>query len=206
MKRIAITGNSCSGLHKASEVCGLIDVPVFQADLALKFLLNWREDILSQIRIQFGYNVFVNGTASPQKFDSSEKFDRLIDIAEVDLLLMWESFCDKHSGSQVVAYNSHIVFERGLNDRFDAVVNIYRPQRMRAHDLARQKNISFNQALAMTAQEMDESEKTKKSDYVIHNYDSLSLLTQFEVVRSQVIKGLKPADWTNEASLPATGI
>ena len=206
MKRSAITGSSCSGLHKASEVCNMIDVPVFHADLALKFLLNWREDILRQVRVQFGSNVLVDGTADPKKFNTSEKFDRLLDIAEVDLLLMWEAFCKKHAGSKVVAYNSHIVFERGLSERFDAVVNVYRPQSMRAHDLAKMRNVAFSQALVMTAQEMDEKEKTKRSDYVVHNYDNLSLLTQFEVVKSQIIKGLRPADWVKNPSSHSAAI
>jgi dephospho-CoA kinase len=199
MKKIAITGNYMSGLDKASEVCQMLDIPVFQADLALKFLLNWREDILKQIRIQFGYNVFRNGSVDPEKFKGTDRFDRLVDVAEVDLLLLWESFCVKHSDKVMVAYSSHIVHERdlaqkisgsALNGYFDAVVNVYRPQSWRVADVCKSKSLTHADALTLLSQEMPEDEKSRKSDYVIHNYDSLSMLTQMEAVRTQVLTGL----------------
>jgi len=196
MKKIAITGNYMSGLDKAAEVCSMLDIPVFQADLALKFLLNWREDIMKQVRVQFGYNVFRNGAVDPDKFKGSERFDRLVDVAEVDLLMLWETFCVKHSDKVMVAYSSHIVHERSLSrtikrsaltEYFDAVVNVYRPQSWRVADVCKTKSLSHADALALLSQEMPEDEKTRKSDFVIHNYDSLSMLTQMEAVRSQVL-------------------
>ncbi len=184
MKKLGITGNYCSGLEKASEVCGIMGIPLFEADLAIKFMLNWREDILRQSRIQFGQTIMLNGTVNPNAFNSAEKFDRLLDLIEVDLMLLWESFCKKHGGQEIVAFKSHIIFERSWKSRFDFVVNVYRPQRMRAHDISKMKHITHSQAMVLSSQEMDEMEKSTGSNYVIHNYDSLSFLTQFEVMRS----------------------
>lgn len=186
MKKIALTGNFCSGLDKAAEVCATLDIPVFNADLAIKFMLNWREDIQRQIRIQFGFTSTVDGSPIASKFDTAEKFDRLLDVVDVDLFLAWEAFCDRHCYLPIVAYSSHIVYERGIADRFDAVVNIYRPQRMRAHDIASVKAVSYPQALAIAAQEMSEEEKNRMADHVVHNYDRLSMLTQMEAVRQQL--------------------
>jgi len=161
-------------------------------------LLNWREDIIKQCRIQFGYNIMRNGSMNPSMFNSPEKFDRLLNLIEADLLLMWESYCERHRRHDVVAFKSHILLERGWKDRFDFVVNVYRPQKKRIADISKLKGITEAEAMVLSSQEMGEVDKGDASDYVIHNYDSLSLLTQFEAMRKVMHNGWRKAS----ASLP----
>jgi len=187
MRKVAFTGSYYSGLDKVREVAGYHGIPVFDADLAVKFMLNWREDILRQIRIQFGHESAPDGNLQPGRFSSPAMFDRLLDLVDVDLFLAWESFCGRHAGCQMAIFKSHILFERSWESRFDAVVNVFRPQDLRITDIYRTRHVSRAHAAALLAQEMDEGKKSRASDYVIHNYDSLSMMAQFESVRSQLV-------------------
>jgi dephospho-CoA kinase len=187
MKKIGITGSCQSGLGQMNEIFECYGFPVFEADLAIKFLLNWREDVLRQIRIQFGSNVLQNGFVDPNKFKNTDKFDRLLDVIEIDIKLLWEEFLLKHSKSKIVFFKSYIVFERGWHKMFDKTIYVYKPLENRIQLINRVFNLSNNDTRLMTSQELSDKEKLNKSDFVIHNHDNLSLLTQFESIKYQVL-------------------
>jgi dephospho-CoA kinase len=189
MKAIGVTGSYCSGLEHMNEVFSYHEYPVFQADLAIKFLLNWREDILSQVRIRFGYDITSSGYLQPHQFEGTEKFDRLIDIIEVDLLLMWEKFLLKHKNAPLVFFSSYIIFERDWNKRFKKTIFIYKPFKERLTDIMYSQIISGVTAEKNKNKEMSDIEKTNRANYVIHNHDNLSLLSQFEAVKDQILYG-----------------
>lgn len=187
MKKIGITGSCQSGLREMNEIFDCYGFPVFEADLAVKFLLNWREDVVRQIRIQFGTSVLDNGFVNPDKFRGTEKFDRLLDVIEIDIKLLWEEFLLKHSKSKLVFFKSYIIFERGWSSFFDKNIYVYKPLENRIHSISKNFNLSNNETRLMTSQELSDKEKINKSDYVIHNHDNLSLLTQFESIKYQIL-------------------
>lgn len=188
MKKIGITGNLGCGLEKTNELLSYYDYPVFEADIAIKFMLNWREDILSQTRIQFGYDVTSCGSIDPRKFTSTVKFNRLLDIIEVDLFLLWEKFVKKHKqNNELIFFKSHILFERNWNLKLDKSIYIYKPFDKRVNELMRVLKLSWDQTNSIRDKEMSENVKTTNADYVIHNYDKLSMLTQFESIREQIL-------------------
>ena len=71
MINIGLTGNICSGYEQVAEIFKVFHAPVFDADIVLKFLLNYRQDIIRPIKIKFGsiYEKGVrNGFADPCSF------------------------------------------------------------------------------------------------------------------------------------------
>lgn len=187
MKKIGITGSYQSGLEQMNEIFECYGFPVFEADLAIKFLLNWREDVLRQVRIQFGSQVLKNGYINSSNFNTSEKFDRLLDVIEIDVKLLWEEFLIKHKKSKLVFFKSNIIFERGWSGLTDKIIYVYSPLETRIQRISKMLNISPSQARLMTSQEINHKDKLDKADFVIHNHDNLSLLTQFESIKYQLL-------------------
>lgn len=187
MKTIGITGQYCSGLESLTEICTAFDYPMFEADLAIKFLLNWREDIMSQIRVQFGYDTTNSGFIDSRKFNSTEKFNRLIDVIEVDLMLIWEKFCLKHREKPIVYFKSNILFERDWEKEMDASIFIFMPENTRIAHIMRNMNVSYTEAKNICTKEMPFKDKMKRTSYVINNYDNLSFLSQFESCKEQIL-------------------
>lgn len=187
MKTIGITGQYCSGLESLTEICEAFDYPIFEADLAVKFLLNWREDIMSQIRIQFGYQSTNSGFIDGRKFNTTDKFNRLLDIVEVDIMLMWEKFCLKHRNAPIVYFKSNILFERSWNEELDGSIFIFMPESTRIGKIMKRLNVPYNEAKNICTNEMSYKDKMKKTTYVINNYDNLSFLSQFEFIKLQVL-------------------
>jgi dephospho-CoA kinase len=197
MKKIGITGSYMSGLESMDEIFACYGFPVFQADLCIKFLLNWREDILREARIQFGTDIMQHGFIQPHKFASSDKFNRLLSLIDIDLQMIWLQFLEKHKKSKLVFFKSHIIYERkwyapysSIQEpfSFDKVIYVHRPVDKRVPLISRSLNISQTEARNLALQAYSERDKISKSDYIINAFDNLSLLTQFESIKYMLLE------------------
>jgi dephospho-CoA kinase len=184
MINIGLTGNLCSGYESVGEIFKLYHVPVFDADIALKFLLNYREDIMRDIKIQFGTNIYNKGLIDQSKFNTTEKFDKLVDIAQPELLNLYNTWKTTQK-SNCVVFKSGILFERGLNEKMNYNVSVFRPRDERAYKLF-ETGVSLLVSYEIIDSEMDELTKNQKADWTIHNYDNLSLLTQTKVIHDNI--------------------
>lgn len=189
MKTVGITGQLCSGLENFNDLCEAYGYPIFEADLAIKFLLNWREDIMTAVRIQFGYDSANKGFIDGTKFSTTEKFNRLLDVIDVDLMLMWEKFTLKHRRAELVFFKSNILYERKWHKDLDASIFVFMTPEHRLEKIKKLLSVSYNEAKEISEKEMPSKDKISQTDYVIHNYDNLSFLSQFESIKSQILYG-----------------
>jgi dephospho-CoA kinase len=190
MINIGLTGNACSGYDRVSEIFNkLYDVPVFDADLALKFLLNYRIDVIRDIRILFGSEVYEKGLINPLKFNTTEKFDRLVEISEKELIKLFNAWKRNKVDpkNKYVIFKCAILFERGLEKEMDSSVSVFKPKNERATLLAKETGAKLMDTYNIVSAEMDELLKNNMSQYKIHNYDDLSLLTQVENISGLIM-------------------
>ena len=110
MLKIGLTGNLNSGFINAAEMFKLHEVPVFEADIAIKFLLNFRDDICRKVKIELGDSVFSKGSIDHTKFSTTQKFDRLIDIIESELFKIYDRFCADHREADYTIFKCGILF------------------------------------------------------------------------------------------------
>lgn len=188
MLKIGLTGNLNSGFINAAELFKLHEVPVFEADIALKFLLNYKEDLCRKIRIELGSSVYNKGILDYNKFSTTEKFDRLIDIVEADLFKLYNNFCVKNRDKSYTIFKSSIIFERNWDKKLDEVICTFRPKDDRALEISKQNNIRLVDAYSIVESEMDELIKNQRSKWIMHNYDKLSLLAQSKSIHDDIEK------------------
>lgn len=196
MIKIGLTGNICSGYEKIALMFKTLGVTVFDADIALKFLLNYREDIAKKIRIEFGENVYNKGLIDGSKFNTTEKFDRLIDTAELELIRLYESWRFVNKDESYTVFKSSILFERKLNKNMNYNISVFRPKDDRAVELSKScirkdsiilQPMMLSGAYSIIDSEMDELIKNQNSDFIIHNYESsASLLSQVKLIHEKI--------------------
>ena len=185
MLKIGLTGNLCSGYIEVAKILENFNIPVFDADIALKFILNYREDIIRNIKIQFG-DVFSAGLININKFNTTEKFSRLVDVAQPELLKMYESFRFSNRHAPYTVFKSSILYEKGLDKEMNDTICCFSPRENRAVQYAKEMNIKLSDSYDILENEMDELVKNKKSAWVIHNYDNLSLLVQSKETHDEI--------------------
>lgn len=169
MLQVALTGNFLSGKSTISNKFRELGVPVFDADVVLKFILGHKFYFCDSVKKKLGYSPFnKSGYLDPVKIVSDRDFDKILDEVEFDLLCAYEKFRRTQNHPYVI-FMSSLLFERGWNDKFDIVLNVFTKRGDRAMR-AKEAGLSIIDFFSLTKNEMSEFEKNEMSDHVIHSY------------------------------------
>jgi len=170
MFKIGLTGSQGSRLHDVGDSFKKMGVEVFNADIQVKWLLNYDIDVVESVKRNFGDNYVISEFINPLAFDNDEKFDKLLDLIEYPLFESFDRFFKKHKGRCYVIFLSSIIFERNWNKRFDSVVNVFKPKEDRVSLISAVTGRNILSTYDLFNNEFDELEKNKLSDFVIHDY------------------------------------
>lgn len=193
MISVGITGNTGSELDLvASIIEKYYDVPVFDADLALKFKLLYCPKGQEKIIQTFGSESYKNGLLNLEYFADQGLFENLISIFSEEInkkFLAWRY--TKHSTKNIVLFKSMILIEYGFNKSMDYNISVYKPKSMRVSEYRQEKFLTSYLVNKIFNSELSDEYKNSKVDYTIHNYEpyTLSVKTLTEQI-SSIIKHL----------------
>lgn len=173
MLKVGLTGNYMSGLDEVSEIYKNWGIPVFEADLIIKFLLFNNSETIIKVKNQFTSTVFTQNKLDLSKFAPNE-FKRLLKVVELDLIKAYEKWRIEHSNYVYTLFKSQILFESSWNQLMNYNITIFRPNSLRAADIQEEHKMRATDAYNMIDNEMDSFQKNNLANYVIHNYDTYS--------------------------------
>ena len=171
MIKVGLSGNRYSGKNRVVNIFKQIGVPVFEADVVLKFILQHNYELQAEISDKVGRVYFKDGLLNEEKVKSDGKFSKILEIAKPDLMSAWRRFIIKNKGSIYCIFHSSILFESNLYKEMDQNISVFAPfaDRVERCKFLTKKSVSSIYSLVKT--EMDELDKNKLSKYVIHNYN-----------------------------------
>lgn len=172
MLKVGLTGNFYSGYDNAAFLFESRGIPVFDADLVLRFMVNYSEKIIKKIKQKFGEDIYFLGLLDMKKFETNKEFDKLFEVVELDLLKAYEKWRVKHWDKPYTIFKSCVLFERKLNTSMNFSITVFKPQIERKKDVQNLTDIPLSTSDSIFSNEMDELLKNQKSDFVIHNYKS----------------------------------
>ena len=172
MIKIGLTGNRYSGKNRVATLFKQIGVPVFEADVILKFILNHNYELQAEISDKVGRIYFKNGLLDEERVKKDGKFEQIIDIVKPDLISAWVKFISKNYKSIYCIFHSSILFEADLFKEMNQNITVFAPYVDRVDRCKFVTNKSVSSIYALTKTEMDELDKNKKSNFVIHNYNN----------------------------------
>jgi dephospho-CoA kinase len=167
--KIGLTGNEGSGLHDVGGQFGKIGISVFNADIELKWILNYDHSIITLVKRNFGSAHVISGFINPLAFDNDSKIDKLIDMIEFKLFESFNRFVSKNSDKCYVIFLSSLIFERKWSTKFDMTVMVVRSKEERLVDFWRNSKYDFSQVGTIFKNEISQSFKSKNSEYIIDN-------------------------------------
>ena len=167
MYKVGLTGNFYSGYNEVAEIFEAKNIPVFNADVVLKFMLNYSEKHIRKIKEKFGN-------------------DKILDIVQLDLIKAYEKWRIKNYNSHYTIFKSSILFERKINTSMNFNISVFRPKTERRRELTTFTSMPPFTIDNILDNEMDELQKNGKSDYVIHNYGISKQGSSEFAVESQV--------------------
>ena len=179
MLKIGITGNIYSEHEKIAKKFSYMGVPLFDADVVIKFILNYRQDYLSLIKKKVGAHVFFNSYLEPSKI-SYYDFNKILDLIKPEVFRSYEKWRLGYKHNYYTMFLCSVLFEKEWNEHMNFNINVYRPQSSRIDDY-KDENSYFNPDIFNN--EMSDSDKNTIANWVIHNYSS-----SYDSVSNQVQK------------------
>jgi dephospho-CoA kinase len=174
MLKVGLSGNRYSGKNRVASIFNSIGVPVFEADVVLKFILNFNYDLQGEVTERLGKSYFNNGKFMIDKVKADGVFDDIINIVEPDLYGAWIKFIEKNHKSIYCIFHSSILFEREWNKSMDLNISVFSHYADRATRCKNLTGKSIETIYNQSKGEMSDLEKNGMSDYIIHNYNKES--------------------------------
>ena len=181
MLKVGITGNYFSGLDEVAYTCDKHYIPVFEADLILRYLFYNNTETIIKIKNNFTKSVFTNNKLDLNNFNDVNSFLSLLKVVEVDLLRAYESWRKMHKKQPFTLFKSQVLFEAGWNDWMNFNISVYRPDGIRINEIKHYFKMKTTDVHKMVETEMNSLQKNRLSNYTIHNYDGY-----YETVEHQI--------------------
>lgn len=171
--KVGLTGNYMSGVESPylSKIYSNIGIPIFDADLMVKFLLFNNSETIIKIRKQFGNHVFTNLQVDLCKFPPLE-FKKLLRVIELDLIKAYERWRLQNINSAYTIFKSQILFEANWDKLMNYTICVFKPDSIRVSDISGIQQIRLTEAYNIIENEMDIFQKNNLSNYVLHDYNS----------------------------------
>lgn len=168
-ERVALTGGIASGKSLAGAYLQRQGIPVIDADDVVHHILREDAEVKANIRETFGPEVFDPDGAVNRKALGAKVFG---DSAKRKLLESWihpktreriELFYQEHQDQPLAVSIIPLLFESGLEDRYDTIWLLETPEAIQLERLQQNRAMSLADAQARLASQMPLSEKRERT-------------------------------------------
>jgi dephospho-CoA kinase len=175
MLRVGITGLMGSGKSYISSQFSELGVPVYNSDDRAKWVNNNIPELKEQLIAEFG-DVYTNGVLDKYKVrkivfveGGEEKLKRLNQICHPYVRKDFEDFCTLHKDKPFILAESAILFESGMSEKMDRIIFVDVWYSVRLERAMKRDNITREEYNTRMKSQLDDSEKKRKSDFIIDN-------------------------------------
>ena len=176
MKKVGITGNIGSGKSWVSLLFASLGIPVFYSDDEAKRLYH-RPDIRAAMSARFGEELYAPDGQLDKAHLSSLIFSDPMAMQAVERILYpalnaWFGEWAEAQDAPYVLYESAIIFEKGIEPLFDAVVMVSASEATRLRRVMLRDRCDEAAVRRRMARQWPEDDKRARADYVIlHDAD-----------------------------------
>ena len=190
---VAITGGIGSGKSYISAMLEERGIPVYNADTESKRLTSSNVEIRSKLMALLGEEIYANGELNKPMlasylFASTENAVRINGIIHPVVKEDFKRWLTNHTEKEITAFESAILYEAGFEDSVDAVLVVFAPHELRLERAMKRDKATREQIEARMDAQMDEEEKCRRADFVVHNDGSLPLDEQLTYFINQLKK------------------
>ena len=180
---IAITGGIGSGKSVVSHLLLLMDVPVYDCDSEAKRLMSESIAIREALTEVVGTEVYGAEGKLNRAYLASYMFDNAERVTQVNHIVHPVVRADfktwaQQLGKKVVAVESAILFEAGMDADVDAVWVVHAAEDVRLQRTVNRDTSNIEAVCRRMKCQMSEQEYVRRADRVVYNDGSQSLIQQ----------------------------
>ena len=189
MIRIGLTGGIGSGKSVGAEFFRLCGIPVYDCDREAKRLMVESSEIRNGIIAIFGEGSYQDRQLNRPHiagiaFQHPELLSKLNGIVHPEVRKDYYQWCDKQNADLVVI-ESAILFDSGLYLHVDKVVVVTAQEAIRIQRVMQRDHSSESLIKDRMRNQMAESERIQRSDFVINNDNTHPIIPQLTEIIAQ---------------------
>ncbi len=195
--KIAITGGIGSGKSAFSKFILEKDYPVINVDDVSKEILVTDKNVKLKVEKEFGKESFKNGNINKQ-FLAEKIFSNPYNVIKINSIvhpIVIEKvnilISEKLKDSDIVFAEAALIYEAEMEKFFDYVVLITAEDRLRLNRKVQFNNLTKEQFLKRDENQIPDTEKKKRADFVFENNGSLDDLKMKADLLLKIFNGLK---------------
>jgi dephospho-CoA kinase len=193
--KVGVTGGIGSGKTSVCRVFSVLGIPVFSADTEAKEVMDIDTSIILRINTIAGKNLYATGSLDRAElakliFNNStllEKVNSLVHPVVFSRFREWE----RKQTSPYVIMEAAILLESGASSVVDRIITVVAPIEERVKRIFHRSNLSREQVMERMRNQMDDSERIKKSDYVIQNSENDMIIPAVLKIHVDILKNVK---------------
>jgi dephospho-CoA kinase len=193
MLRVGLTGGIGSGKTTVAKIFEVLGVPVYYADAAARRLMNEDPRIRQQITAEFGDQAYTSDGNLNRSYISSIVFTDPEKLAILNAISHPVTIQDgaRWMSLQSTPYSvkeAAIIFETGSEKYLDYIIGVSSPLALRIQRISLRDNLTEAEILKRMDRQMDEEEKMKRCDFLIHNDDQHLLIPAVVGLHKQLLE------------------
>lgn len=188
---VGLTGGIGSGKSTVAKIFISLKVPVFNADLVSKSIVNNNKEVKQKIISIFGDVYNKNGLDNKKLatlvFNDTLKLEQLNKIIHPKVNKAFKDWLLLHKNAKIVIKEAAILIETGAYKKMDYTILVTSPKDLRIKRVIKRDQTNLESVLSRINNQMEDEEKIKFSDYVIVNDNRHLIIPQVLEIYKQII-------------------
>ena len=190
--KVGITGGIGSGKSIICKVFEMVGIPVFNSDSEAKKIMDSDPKVINKLKELLGAEAYNNKGLKRDFlrqtiFKNRTLLEKINSIVHPAVQKYFRTWCEHHSEYPFIIQEAAILFESGANHHLDRVITVYTPEHIRIKRTVDRDGTSDEEVKRIIGKQMPDSEKIKRSDAVIHNYNPYMVLPQVIEIYNNLI-------------------
>ena len=191
MLKIGLTGGIGSGKSTIAKIIEILGYPVYISDLRAAWLMNWDLEVREALTSYSGDEIYLPGGRLNRQRLASIIFNDKNAITEVNRIVhpaVTQDFLEwcREQKKDILFFESAILFESKLEGLFDYIISISADMETRIKRVVERDATKREKVIERINNQMPDSEKLSKSDFVIYNNDDDQIVKQILAIIHQL--------------------
>ena len=192
---VGLTGGIGSGKTTIGKRFASFGVPVYIADDEAKALMN-RSKVIKRKLIQlFGESAYVDGKLNrpylaSQIFNDKSLLSKMNAIVHPKVGAHFKRWLKKQDAPYIIKEVA-IIFENNLEYQYDYIISVVADKDLRIDRVIKRDSSSKEKVESIMRNQLPDSEKIEKSDFVIYNNDLELAYSQVQEIHQEILKKVK---------------
>ena len=196
MLKAGITGGIGTGKSYVCAIFKALGVPVYDADLRAKQLVDESKSIKQKITEVFGTGAFSSDGEYERKFISRKIFENpdlkialenIIHPAVREDSLRWFADLEKKQHPYALK-EAALLFESGSHTELDKIIVVDAPLELRIRRILKRDGLSEQETLARIGNQWPQETKLRQADFIIQNDGTSPLIPKVWAIHHQLLK------------------